>query len=672
MKRKFRFTLGKKIVIMILIMSIALCSCALIVSYRTYWNRSVEFCQRLGQSVSQTLASQLDPDDLERYFATGETGDSYYQIQRFITDLVESNAVEYLSVVKPDSEGVTVLFGSDMEFSENGDDSVFGTYEALNGEFSADLEQMLDGDEVEPVVWQDESRGRLMTVMTPILHENGTMAAYVMVDISMNEIMQEQREFLICTGGLLVALTLAFVLIYMLLIHRIFIQPVQKLTEAASCYEGGKSHAREALNAVNIRGNDELRTLFDAFRMMLVEIDLSAWEQQELAVREQRLDSELQLANELHQSMLPKELPQREGGYPFCVCGKIFRGEATVYTFYDYFLLERDRLCIIVSEVPGSGISGALFTVMARTALKSQLSSGLPLGEAMSAANKQLYEMSSGLHLNAFVGVLEGTTGQFCCINAGQPDPLLLRSQGRYEWMKMRSYAPVGQSENVLYQVMYIELHQGDRLFFHTNGIDEIHDKDGTVFSQERLRQTLNQNRTEDELEQLIQRVSQAGETFADRPGQIGGYAVMALEYRRRDRAQAFCLLDAVPSQSSRLLDFLRGQLEANGIRGQKIAALMVAVDELFTLCCRLADHDSRFMAECSIPQGEGLVVLRLKGSMRGQNPLETRSGMADEHAADFIRKNCDRVLIEHNDGMDIVMIVKRIEGADTGKDNCK
>ncbi|MCD8331771.1 MAG: SpoIIE family protein phosphatase [Oscillospiraceae bacterium] len=450
-KRGFRFTLGKKIVLMILIMSITLCTCALVVSYRTYWNRSMEFCQRLGQSVAQTLASQLDPNDLDRYFETNEMDDSYYKTQQFIRDLADSNQVEHLYVVRPQDEGVIYLFVSNGAEDEGADGRTLGSYDKLTGDFAAELDRLLAGDDVDPVVWQDESLGRLMSVMIPVTHEDGTMAGYVMVDISMNEIMQEQRTFLLCTGGLLVALTVAFLFVYLLLIRRILIQPVQQLTEAASQYEGGKGHAREALNAVNIRSNDELRTLFDAFRMMLMEIDLSAWEQQELAVREQRLDSELQLANELHQSMLPKELPERDGGYPFCVGGTTFRGETTVYTFYDYFLLERDRLCIILSEVPGSGISGALFTVMARTALKSQLSSGLPLGEAMSAANQQLYEMSSGLYMNALVGVLDGTTGQFYCINAGQPDPLLMRSQGSYEWMKMRSYAPLGQSENVLY-----------------------------------------------------------------------------------------------------------------------------------------------------------------------------------------------------------------------------
>ncbi len=674
-KQKFRFTLGKKIVAMILVMSVTLCTCALIVSYQTYWNRSIEFYQRLGQSVAQTLASQLDPEELDRYYETGEMDEGYYATQQFIMELVDSNQVEYLYVVRPNGLGVTFLFDSDMETSTSGEYMeggycALGSYIEVEGDFAANLDKLLAGEEVDPIIEHDVSYGWLMTAMVPVNHEDGTMAGYVMVDISMNEVMEEQRSFLLYTGGLLITLTVAFMLIYLLVIRRIFIQPVRELTDAARQYEGGTSNAREAFDAVNIRGDDEIRTLSDAFRMMLTEIDLNAMEQQELAVREQQLESELQLANELHRSMLPRELPQREGGYPFRVCGQTAGGETTAYTFYDYFLLEHDQLCIILSDVPDSGISGALFTVMARTALKSQLTSGLPLGEAMTAANRQMYEMGSGLHMNALVGVLDGTTGQFYCINAGQPDPLLMRSQGRYEWMKMRSYAPLGQSENVVYQVMYLELHQGDRLFFHSGGLDEIPDREGTPFAQEQLRQALNQTRnSQGEPEQQLQSVSEAGTAYAGRPGKIRGYAMLALEYRRRDKAQAHCLLQAVPAQSGRLQDFLRGQLEANGSSGQRIAALMVAVDELFTLCCRQADPDSRFLAECAMPTGEGLVVLRLKGDMRGKDPLACADGTADAYAADFIRTKCDRVLIEHDDSMDTVTIVKRMERSEPGRE---
>ena len=64
--KKMRFTLGKKIVVMILAMSVILCATALFVSYQTYQRRTMAFYEQLGHNVVATLASQLEAEDLDR------------------------------------------------------------------------------------------------------------------------------------------------------------------------------------------------------------------------------------------------------------------------------------------------------------------------------------------------------------------------------------------------------------------------------------------------------------------------------------------------------------------------------------------------------------------------------------------------------------------------------
>ena len=253
---------------------------------------------------------------------------------------------------------MTFLFDSDMETGENGDYAsggycALGTYVDLVGEFAENLDLLLDGSEVAPIVQQDPSYGWLMTAMAPVCYEDGTMAGYVMADVSMNDVVQEQRQFLFYTGGLLAALTLGFAVVYLIIIRRSFIRPIRQLTQAALKYEGGEGV--KVFRQVEIRSNDELRSLADAFRMMLVEINLNNMEQQELAVREQRMESELQLARQLNVSLLPKALPEREGGYPFEVQGYLEQTQELSCCFYDYFLLDGERLCLLLGEVPGHG-----------------------------------------------------------------------------------------------------------------------------------------------------------------------------------------------------------------------------------------------------------------------------------------------------------------------------
>ncbi len=665
MDKKIKLTLGAKVVIMILTMSVILCATALFVSYQNYRSRMISFYEQVGRSMCLTLASQMEPEELDYYYETQTLDDRYYEIQRFILDLVASNNVEYLYVVRPHGIGVTFLFDSDMTVGENMDYSsggycAMGTYVDLAGDFAANLESFLAGQEVEPITQVDPDYGWMMTVCTPVLHDDGTMAAYVMVDISVEAMMDEQRTFLLTTGALLAALSLVFAIIYLVLARRSIIQPVRQLTAAAQSYEGGND--TQAFDRLKITGSQELRGLAEAFRMMLAEIRTNNQEQQELLMREQKLAGDMGLASDLNAAMLPKGLPKREEGYPFEVRGRSQQGQEMTSCFYDYFLLDQDQLCVIVGETPGSGVPQALYTVMAKATIKSHITSGLSLSDTMSATNQQMYEMGSELYMRTLVGILNGTTGHFSCVNAGQRDPLIMRSQDRYEWLDSFSFAPLGQNENVLYRTMDVDLRQGDRLFFHTDGLDEIRGKDGRSFGEEQMRLTLNQRKVREAgIIQQLEQVSDAGGVYAAQSSQIRGYAILGLEFIRRDRAQAHCVVEPGTAGTAALQQFLRAQMEANGLTGREMSQFMVLSDELFSLCRRNTDEDARFMVECTVSTEERLVVLRINGSMKGQDPMAHPEGDPAYYAVSFIRQNTEQVSFTHEEFKDTVMLVKRL-----------
>ena len=117
---RVRFSLGKKLAALIILMGAVLSMTALVVSYETFSRSMMSYYNQLGGNLVRTLASQLDPAELDRYYETGEMDEDYYRTQAFIRDLVESNDVEYLYVVRPHGTGVTFLFDSDMETEESG------------------------------------------------------------------------------------------------------------------------------------------------------------------------------------------------------------------------------------------------------------------------------------------------------------------------------------------------------------------------------------------------------------------------------------------------------------------------------------------------------------------------------------------------------------------------
>ena len=658
MKRKTRFTLGKKLLLMVLLVSLILCSAALAASYYAYLKDTRSLSQQSGEQIAQTIASQLDWEELDAYAQTREPDAQYETSLYALEAAANQSGLERLAVVRPQQDRLLVLFCTGVEREGEGVElgSMWHPEEAYSEAFAA----MGVGQSVEPVLRQDEELGWQLSTAVPVSRADGTVAAYVLVDQNMEPAIAQEHQFLMRIGGLLAVLAAALIVAYMLVVRRILIQPIRLLTKAAQDYEGGET--KSTFTKVKMKSNDELRTLSDAFRMMLVEIDLNNFEQKELAVREQKLEIELQLANELNSSMLPKELPKREQGYEFDIQGLLCAGNEVEYDFYDYFMLDQDRLCVVIGAVPGEGIPQALYTVMAQTAIKSQLRSGLSLTAAMTAANSQLHEMSSTFALHALVGVLDGMTGKFSCINAGQEAPLLMRSQDRYEWVHAPSYAPLGQNENVVYKVSEMELFQGDRMFFYTHGLGEIQNDQGKAFSDKQLRATLNLSESRSlELNRQLEFVRDEAAAYSEQI-QVDGYAMLALEYRRQDREMAHRVLTAGPNGEKELIDFLRGQLESNGFQGRKTAEMIVLADELFMLCCRQMEPDARCLVQCTVPEDSGLVVLQLKGSMGAKNPLKAPQGESAVRAAAYITQSAKRVMFESKDGLDIVTLTKQLE----------
>lgn len=648
MKRNTRFTLGRKLLLMVLAMSLVLCAAALAMSYHAYLRDTRALYAQHGQELAQELAGEAGAEEQEN--------DGLFQ--QVLSAAAEQNKAAFTALVRPQEEGLEILLCA-------GDRSQKGRLEQgavwLPGGLSASaLESLLEGEEIEPVFWRDQELGWRMLAAAPVYPAGGTVTTYVAVEQPMEQAAAREQGFLVSMGALLAFLGAALIVAFMLVIRRIFIQPIRLLTKAAQDYEGGEN--KSTFTKVKINSHDELRTLSDAFRMMLVEIDLNNFEQKELAVREQKLEIELQLANELNHSMLPKELPQQEHGSVFEVRGLLCRGREVEYDFYDYFMLDQDRLCVVIGAVPGEGIPQALYTAMAQTAIKSQLRSGLSLASAMTAANSQLHEMSGAFVLHALVGVLDGMTGKFSCINAGQEVPLLMRSQDRYEWVQAPPYAPLGQNENVVYQVMELELRQGDRMFFHTRALGEIQNELGKPFAEDQLRATLNLSQSRGlGVERQLEFVRDAAGAYSQRV-QVDGYAMLALEYSRRDRAMAHCVLNAGQEGERRLLDFLRGQLEANEFTGRQIAEMAVLADELFVLCCGQAEPDARFLAQCAVTEETGTVLLQIKGTMGGRDPLEHTRGEVAARAAAYIRQNAQRVAFEHLDRVDVITVTRQLE----------
>ncbi|MFP4275192.1 MAG: PP2C family protein-serine/threonine phosphatase, partial [Paracoccaceae bacterium] len=77
-------------------------------------------------------------------------------------------------------------------------------------------------------------------------------------------------------------------------------------------------------------------------------------------------------------------------------------------------------------------------------------------------------------------------SGRVRLVQAGHPHPLLLRADGRTEFLGIGGF-PVGLFANARYERLEARLFPGDRLLFYSDGFTECRLRDGSMLGEEGL-----------------------------------------------------------------------------------------------------------------------------------------------------------------------------------------
>ena len=673
MKPKVKFSLGKKLTVLIILLSVTLSLAAILVSYRVFSSTMTDYYERLGTNLVRTLASQLDADELDRYYETGEMDDAYYVTQDFIRDMAENNEVEYLYVVRPHGTGVTFLFDSDMDVDTDGSYSeggycALGSYVDLVGEFADNLDNLLAGRPVEPIIQWDESYGWLMTAMTPVLHSDGSVAGYVMADISMNEVMNTQRDFLLVLATLLASLTIVFILLFLFVTRKHVIRPIDLLTQATAAFiqnnEAELAAGTAAVNVPEIHTRDELELLANAFEKM--QADMISYIRSFMAVtaEKERIGAELNVATQIQADMLPRIFPAFPERSEFDIYASMTPAKEVGGDFYDFFLVDDDHLAMVIADVSGKGVPAALFMVIAKTLLKNAVQMGLSPKAALEKVNNQLCENNEAeMFVTVWLGVYEISTGKLTAANAGHEYPAIRRANGEFELFKDRHGFVLAGMENARYREYELEIGAGDTLFVYTDGVAEATDSTNTLYGTDRMLAALNRNRDLDS-EALLHQVKADIDCFVGSAPQFDDITMLALQRKPtavRQSIRATPELESIPL----VCEFLEEVLQNHGAPMKTIMQINIAADEIFS---NIARYSGAAAAQVDCEIMDGRVVISFMDDGKPYDPTEQPEPDVTLSAAEreigglgifMVKKSMDRVSYEHVGGRNILTIEK-------------
>lgn len=211
----------------------------------------------------------------------------------------------------------------------------------------------------------------------------------------------------------------------------------------------------------------------------------------EIEARE-RLNAELRIARDIQARMLPRVFPPFPGRQDFELFAIMEPATEVGGDFYDFFLVEENKLCVLVGDVSGKGVPAALLMALSKTLLRSEATRGYSPPEVVARVNCMLCgDNPECMFLTVFCLVLNTRTGeaQYCC--AGHNPPVLRQRDGSVRFLESDPGLLVGFDESARWKAKNLHLAQDDILVLYTDGVTEAEDPAKQPYSEERFRSVI-------------------------------------------------------------------------------------------------------------------------------------------------------------------------------------
>ena len=187
------------------------------------------------------------------------------------------------------------------------------------------------------------------------------------------------------------------------------------------------------------------------------------------------LKSDLQVAGEIQQAILPRVFPPfPENDRELDLAALMTPAKDVGGDFYDFFRIDADHIGLVMADVSGKGVPAAIFMAVSRTLIRTIALQGYPTDVCLTKANELLCaESVGGMFVTVFYCIYNIRTGELEYCNGGHNSPFILRSGGRVEQMPMSTNCIVGVVEGIDYTSDHTKLEVGDTLVMYTDGVNE-------------------------------------------------------------------------------------------------------------------------------------------------------------------------------------------------------
>ncbi|KAA3642834.1 MAG: hypothetical protein DWQ07_20130 [Chloroflexi bacterium] len=202
---------------------------------------------------------------------------------------------------------------------------------------------------------------------------------------------------------------------------------------------------------------------------------------QEQIIEKEKLEAELDIAQNIQQGILPQTLPEST---KFDLGAHMLAARKVGGDFYDFIPINEKQLGIVVGDVSGKGVPAALYMALTYSFLRAEATRGQPPAEVLKAVNKHLLDREiDGMYVTILYGMLDLEDGTFTYVRAGHPYPLVVDEEGKPLEIAACTSQLIGFFEEPLLEERELQLKPGQSLLLFSDGVTEAVNEADEEFS---------------------------------------------------------------------------------------------------------------------------------------------------------------------------------------------
>jgi phosphoserine phosphatase RsbU/P len=214
---------------------------------------------------------------------------------------------------------------------------------------------------------------------------------------------------------------------------------------------------------------------------------------------DRRIAQEMEFARQVQARLFPQKRPAMK---TLEYTGACLQARKVGGDYYDFLELRPGRLALVLADIAGKGVSGALLMANLQANLRSQYAMAVDdLPQLLASVNRLFYESTDdGSYATVFFADYDDSSRKLRYANCGHLPPLLQRACGssraqvseapKVEWLHS-TCTVMGLFEDWRCEIAEVRLSPGDTLVLYTDGITEATNADGEEFGESHLLDTL-------------------------------------------------------------------------------------------------------------------------------------------------------------------------------------